>query len=842
MGRLAEGKLEEILHKRIKEAKGRLQDSQLWSDDADCMVHFHAYGSSLRGASLRVPFPAIEKLNSRYLLDECVYTRDGSSPFPSDDSGYGSSLSTISEHGKIAYYLHIPAPVIAPPDETFSYHITTRNVIAYALGKPVVGEKLSIALIDLWARLREWLPNPSPRAEFTTYLERQGYSNFAENPEHALACLKFAEETKFNAIWVDAFVHCVGMHERLVLSPEFAGISNTTTALVTRASLEMDLHIGRVTRALGGFLEEELGPEHLGLSKPARDHLDHFRSFLHAFYVDKLGWFPPRETAPWDKRPWREMQNDFQRLYDYLADVESSGDWTSSRGVTGGICIIQNVQAFDLRHGYEPLEHPLPLLPKPPPRIRRSISSQRGLRNLKLGRTNSIPEPKLTPSQALVVATNNLNAEAVQSSLVQEYQRFERQKLDAKLDIVEARKIRWILIYSVMQMLTSIMRSPKEVKDTKTPSYPLCVLTTGCPRFDEEDEVEESVDVATKTLTTTSLVPDALDALEGRSSRISIHPDCEADSAEDFFAANVIARQDSQMSLNNMVPSPLRSNTQLSRTASIRSSVQFGVQALHKSVVGSLSRRNSNRRASLPLEPRKSPSYCEIVVENYDRAVDGDQESPRPQTAFHAEEQPHPDAVDPFLEFDFGLASTNGVPILDPDQLNIQTEELDTVAGMDRSPCESHFSMASADLLDSNRSSYANGNESTDTDLSSWDGDSYKRDSVGSNPETPLGHSDHDQTPSPPKQLCYQPSYTKLGKKMANGGVNAGCYIPSGMFALPRSKFAHNRAFSGDTVHSDVSSDYPEESNQAADIEESETRGRRRTRGLRRMSLNTVVG
>ncbi len=706
-------------------------------------------------------------------------------------------------------------------------------MFAYAVGKPVVGEKLSLALIALWKRLQAWLPGRALRCEFQAYLREQGYLAFGENAEHALACLKFAEEAGFREIWVDAFAHCAGMHARLDLSPEFGGLSRTTAARITRASLEMDLHINRVVKALGGFLEAELGSEHLGLSKPARDHLDHFRSFLHSHYVDSLGWFPPPHRNTWDKRPWQEMYEDFQALYEYLVDRESSRDWTSNRGATGGICMLQNVQAFDERHGYESLPHPLALLPHAPTSTgRRSIGSQTALRNFTLGKMPSVPEANLTPYQALTIATNSLDDHHIRRPLVQQYKGFECVRLEPKLDIIEARKVRWLLVYAVLQMLSSIMKGPKEVKDADATSYPVCVLTTGCPAFEDiNDKLEDIVSNSLLSTPKRVLVPDAFDAREGRPpSRISIHPDCEADSAEDYFASNTVSRSDSSVSLNQLGLQS-RPPPPLSRTDSFRNSMQVSVRSL----VGSLNKRSS-RRASLPLAPRRIPSYCEIVVEDYGngtfvREKEAKDDS-RPQTAFNADEPitPPADAL-PQFEFDFGFSVPNSELVLDDSQLEVQNMGLETPRPEASSPCESV-------IIDSNRSSYLNDDDSSDTDASSVDGD-VSRHSAASDSDSLIAIFKLPAETMSKQQLCYRPSKQNLGLTAMCWSVNAGCYTPTGLIAPPVSRFAHhNRALSGDTITSNASSNYPETSNQAADIEETESRGRQRSRGIDQFAQN----
>lgn len=815
------------------------QDSQLWFDEADCLVHFYAHRTSQRSASLRVPFEAIQKLDSPQLTRFCLQSSPPGSTYRDERDGTApSALSTISELESATYNLYIPTPASLSRQEAYSYHLTTRNVIAYAVGKPVVGERLSTALLDLWKRLREWLPRQALRQQFISYLDHQGYLSFAENAEHALACLKLAEEARFRDVWINAFAHCAGMHERLDLSPEFAGLSKTTAALMTRASLEMDLHITRVMKALGGFLEEELGPENLGLSKPARDHLDHFRSFLHAYYVDKLGWFPPPRRRVWKKRPWRDMQEDFQRLYDYLVDRESTADWTSNRATNGGICVFQNIQAFDERHGYKPLPHPLALLPRQPNMARRrSITSQSALRNLKLGRSNSnsAPEAKLTPYQALALATNNLTGRKLDSPLIQQYQQFEHQKLDAKLDIGEARKVRWLLIYGVLQMLISITEGPSDVRDAQLASYPVCVLTTGCPvpDMDESDQDEDSDESDSLHSTPKgALMPDALDTLEGRSSRISIHPDCEADGPEYFFASSPVSRQESTTSLNQMWSSN-RAAPPLSRTGSFRNSMQV----FQKSFVGSLNKKGS-RRNSLPVEMPKAVSYCEIVVEDYGNglALRGDEEATRPTTAIPAEAEQSERSPNPLHQFDFDFAAPSGETVLDHLQLAVETDGLQTPHHTDASPGGSFVSTTSEENLDSNRSSYVNDNESMTTDPTSWEGsEASKRDSITSIDKALENHHYHQA-----KNTSTQPQhfYSHNNQNIAMpSNVTAGCYTPTGFIKPPVSKLSrpsHVRHFSGESITSNATSgsEYGDENAQAADIPEVDGRGRRQSRAL----------
>ena len=823
-----------------------IQDSQLWFKGGDCLVHFSAHRASQRGPSLKIPFDAVEELDCEYLSNHCLRTRNKLSPIPSEDghsdSGYGSELE------KTEYELYIPAPAALSKDQAFEYHLTTRNIMAYAVGKPLVGERLSTALRGVWRRMQDWHMGSGSLENFKAYCKGQGYLDLTENAEHALAFLKFADTARLKDLWIEAFVHCVGMHSRLDLSPEWSGLSNTTVALITRASLEMDLHIARIVRAVGGFLEEELGAEHLGLSRHARDHLDRFRSFLHAFYVEKLGYFPPKQKISWNKRLWSRVHHDFQCLYDYLVDRESTFDLNGNRGATGGVCAVQNLTAFDHRHGYDPLSHPLPLLPAAVAKPKRGVSSQRGLRTLSLGMTASAPELRATTRQVLETASNRQDEEVMACALVQEYRRFERQRLEEKLEIGEARKIRWILIYASLQMLNSIMKAPKEVADTMSASYPLCSVTTGCPPWKEADPAPPrspvEPDASPLAERRSSLVPDAKEALEGRTSRISIHPDCEADSAEQFFASNAaLSRSTSQADLS-LAPSPLRINTQLNRRNSLRESMHSSVNLLHKSVLGSLSRRGSSRRNSLVPEPKKMPSFCEIVVEGYGNGLEfGDTLMDEPESLgaddFLSPASPQQPATNAFALFDFGLGPSNDEPTLeDPGLAEAVISEhfhVDHPDLVDTSPRDSHVSDESALYGISSEDSYEDpGTPVTDVD-SSDEGDLIMSSDNDKQP-FPRPHTDSAAAAAMQLQLhSYIPS--KLSSNAGGGSstsiVHGGCYTPTGLIEPPRSRFSHlPKSPSQSSVASGSSSVYADEATQADDIAEEDARGRRRSRAM----------
>ena len=132
-----------------------------------------------------------------------------------------SSLSN-SNRGSSTVQIFIPAPEAASRENSFKWHITTRNFFAFLLGKPLVGEHMGQAFVDLQERLRLFRPDASNHQDFLDYAENQGYRDLLECTDYALANLYYAEHYKLRDVWIDAFAHCVGMNDSLPLSPEYA--------------------------------------------------------------------------------------------------------------------------------------------------------------------------------------------------------------------------------------------------------------------------------------------------------------------------------------------------------------------------------------------------------------------------------------------------------------------------------------------------------------------------------------------------------------------------------------------------------------------------------------------
>ena len=261
----------------------------------------------------------------------------------------------------------------------------------------------------------------------------------------------------------------------------------------------MDLRLEHAGISLGSFLEHDLSSAYLGLGREAQIHLERFRCFLHSFYVGKHGYWPPApiqwNSTAFPKSIYRSMYCDFRNLYEYLVDLSSSEIIQQNRPADGGICVLQNIKNFDTRNKHASLPHPLPLVPE----LRTTLKPVKpGAMKMVFGKRQTKLDRRMVALTALSAATNSSSMTVMECPLVREYLRFEEtwtMKESETISCSDARKVRWILIYSILQTLISVTGAPKEVKDTEGVSYPLCCQIAGTPPWQnvaKEGLVEES--------------------------------------------------------------------------------------------------------------------------------------------------------------------------------------------------------------------------------------------------------------------------------------------------------------------------------------------------------------
>lgn len=229
------------------------------------------------------------------------------------------------------------------------------------------------------------------------------------------------------------------------------------------------------------------------------------------------------------KSTYLSMYLDFRNLYEYLVDSGSSWSIQNNRRADGGVCVLQNITAFDRRHKYGSLPHPLPLIPEMSLTDVNGNGAVQSISKLFGVGKRAKSERRIAASTALSAATNSDNISVMESSLVREYLWFEKSwamKEEEKVSSADARKVRWILIYAILQTLISVTRAPKEVRDIEGINYPLCCQTAGTPPwktrsatatpgFSKKPSIETLKQPGYEVDTEPEMTPTALDAFLG---------------------------------------------------------------------------------------------------------------------------------------------------------------------------------------------------------------------------------------------------------------------------------------------------------------------------------------
>ncbi|KAI1417685.1 hypothetical protein F5Y13DRAFT_201249 [Hypoxylon sp. FL1857] len=578
------------------------RDPELWYRDGNCYIHLYGQGQSRRGPAFKVPFSGLLQANCHPFIDRFMGRNlKTSTACAQDDSSNPVRRSRIE--------LFIPAPPRSDKHQSYKYHLATRNFIAYVFRRSVVGETLGNSLITLMHSMHEFRTEDVDNVEdLMSYLDEEGYLNFKSYPTHALAVLHLAEVFQLRDLYVNAFAHCCGMSDQLSNSPEYQLVSPGTRKLIRCARVEMNLRLGQSANMVGTFLEYELSEAHLGLYAGARAHLERFRTLLQDFYAAKFGSYPPPsvnyQTRIFEVDVFREMKDDFEALFYYLADETFDTTQDSPFLAEGGICTWQSIKSFDTRYEFKTLFHPLPLLPK--------VSQENTKRMSWLGAPMKSDRKRKDNTHVALLAATNQKVDLLKNGLVRVYRQFEEDLvyLPTKADKLEnlgpmdSRKVRWILIYATYQALRQATEVPPEVRDATDAPYHLCISTADLPPWDEERPVcslvRSQTDHIARNSPLSTLNRGSIRSPAPRQLSLEIKPDI------DYFALNHRRSSSSEAK---------EGSSRLRRATSWRGSLTSNLSR-------SLSTRRSAAKLTKPhpgkiTQPIRQAQYHEIVVQGY---------------------------------------------------------------------------------------------------------------------------------------------------------------------------------------------------------------------------------
>ncbi|RMZ89215.1 hypothetical protein DV736_g3544, partial [Chaetothyriales sp. CBS 134916] len=460
-------------------------EPELQCPSGDVLVYLREPGQSSRGPALRIHSDKVRAKGFGTLLNRCVSLPS----LPTLSSCILNNCSGCLAHAP-AKELYIPAPQGYGLDATFDHHITTRNFFAWLYDLPLAGRTLGWSLRALTTRMDAYRPNSKDKnlADVIAFAETQRYLDFRECVDHALAALSFAEYLQIEDLWIDAFTHCVGLaHRSLRESMEYELVSERSKRLISDGRVDLEAKLDRVMRSISNFFEDNLTRDFRGLPQIAREHMDRFRSFLHSYYIEKYGFWPPpnfhQETV--QKEIYQSIHTDFRKLYQHLADPKSALLGTDPDiAANTGVYTLQSIRQFDTKYHHRPLPLSLPMLPcadsveiAPTPKLRK-LHSWNPIAKRKMAREHR----NARRVQALIDSSNR-DWMIMNDSLVRRFSEFEA---ESALDILEpvsledGRKVRWIVIYSILQILASVIDTPQQVRNGDGLSYSLCCRTPDC--------------------------------------------------------------------------------------------------------------------------------------------------------------------------------------------------------------------------------------------------------------------------------------------------------------------------------------------------------------------------
>jgi hypothetical protein len=440
------------------------------------------------------------------------------SPLISEDEatliGQQHSLSQRATPGDITHEIWFRAPShITRPDIQRRHHMATRNYLALLYGMPLVGNDYFEMLSDLqnvmdtYYELNDPLERWNSAQVIIQYLITRQLDDVRGNLSAALGLMAWAEQptVRWESGYFEGFVHASGMMSpRTVEMREFKVLSQVSRHKLQNAYNALQLRLMEAEDRLKKFDFAELWyAEGAESGHPAQRSYDEFRNFLHTFYVTVYGNWPPKEvdhTGRWLSRVVVDrLQTDLGALYDYIVDRDVEWDVSEERHtrkwemvskgsyrVNGsfradfpGLPITNMLVGFDTSMRYEHIPHPFPLLPSNSSGTKeRSIKKSLFGKKLSSKKMSNVAGPKEQFQMALAftAATNvdrlgtsfkgmtsgftqyvgKTNLDIIENKVLDTFQHHEKSFPPSVLNPSDARLGRWVLIYSVLQVISTL--------------------------------------------------------------------------------------------------------------------------------------------------------------------------------------------------------------------------------------------------------------------------------------------------------------------------------------------------------------------------------------------------
>ncbi|KAF2856632.1 hypothetical protein T440DRAFT_549986 [Plenodomus tracheiphilus IPT5] len=407
------------------------------------------------------------------------------------------------------------------------HHLGIRNFLAILHGKPIVGADLFEMLDTLQAAIvvMHDLDNddqsglaPSERSVqiITKCLEQHGLEDVRNNLGHALGLLLWSEQdnVKWRQGYLESFVHLAG-----IMTPEVEELAEfKRLSVVTRRNLglsgkTLQLRIMEAEERLSGFDFADLWEGNPKIANsPVYQHYQLFRQFLVGHYQRIHGDWPPASGKTWlNRKITQSMQEDFGSLYDYLVNREvfwnpreerASRKWEMAHRKMEGFTadlpelgITDMLVMFDAKQGYTHIPHSYPLLPREVPKVGKDKEKKSFFSSLMRDKTKDITRDAKAHLQLSIVFSDATNIEKLDvnfngSTLIDKFEQFELTTDLKHATPREARLGRWVLLYGILQVLSTLSVDVQGLKHTDGVRYFLCTDLKRIPEWVTNGQLE----------------------------------------------------------------------------------------------------------------------------------------------------------------------------------------------------------------------------------------------------------------------------------------------------------------------------------------------------------------
>lgn len=295
------------------------------------------------------------------------------------------------------------------------------------------------------------------------------------------------------------------MYEQVSELQECADVSLPAKAHLDRAHLELQARIHEAQDSLTSFYFDDAHFSQEDMSPTVRAASSRFRRFLRQFYEKVYQTWPPKkgQSGQWlDRTIVNRLQQDFNALYEYGVDRNVSWNGAIDIDDRSKRYLLKSVdsqdfgldaedfrmlgvfQNLDCRLNVEDIQYPYPLLPTSLSRpVQTKKSVFRGKRQDK-GRESRVALAYSDASNASL-----LRREYAENGLLKAFIQFEKADQPGDVDPREARRERWILIYSILQILAGISVDVPHLSFKGDVSYFLNARLQGLPPWSPTDKI-----------------------------------------------------------------------------------------------------------------------------------------------------------------------------------------------------------------------------------------------------------------------------------------------------------------------------------------------------------------